>query len=358
MLSEKIKNLGCKPFLLILFIFVLLIWLLFSINNNINIASEENLNIFSYTVKVRDTVEELDKVFERAEVNVSVMADSISNSYDASKQQDKTYNMHFIEGINGLVQSVLLNSPNVNGSWFQINADLPFSSSAYNWYEFRENQLIDVKGLFAGTPSVDRKITPGDDPYYFNAVTNQKPIWSDIYTDADTKESMMTISAPIYKDGTLVGVVGIDVYTDKLQQILKDMQSTLGSSELYLLDKKNKVILSQLKSHSNSTEDEYKFLNLFKKNKKGPIEYNDGGVRKTAIKFTLSNDYKIIIALENKTLFNDTNRLSYMLYITFSLLVISILIIFANYFWPLIKTQPIDNQPTEKIDEPVDTELI
>ncbi len=41
------------------------------------------------------------------------------------------------------------------------------------------------------------------------------------YTDADTKDAMMTISAPIYKEGIIVGVVGIDISINNLQQVLK-----------------------------------------------------------------------------------------------------------------------------------------
>lgn len=312
------------------FAFVMLLLVLFSISNGRNLASDSHKDIFAYTVKVRNAVEGLDVIFERAEVNVNMMVDSISNSYDANKQQDKAYNLRFIQGIDGLLKSVLSNSPSIDGSWFQINADLPFSAEAYNWYSIDENQLIDVKDLFAGTPTTSRKVTPEDDPYYFNAVENKKPVWSDIYTDADTKEAMLTISAPIYKEAVLVGVVGIDISTKNIQQILNQMQTILGDSELYLLDKKNKVMLTQ--SDSDSKNKDYKFLNLFKYNNEGPIEYNDNLTKKTAVMFTLSNGYKIVISIKNDTLYADTNQTSTINYGLFILLIISTLIAFANQF--------------------------
>lgn len=356
MLFDEIKNINKKYLSWCVAALIFLIGVWFFISNSVDQVSQANQDIFAYTVKVRDVVEDLDKIFERAEVNVDVMADAISNSYDANKQQDKTYNLKFIEGINGLVKSVLSNSPNVDGSWFQLNADLPFSAEAYNWYEFKENQFIDVKDQFEGTPSMDRKITPEDDPYYFDAIDNQKAVWS-VYVDADKKESMVTISSPVYKEGTLVGVVGIDISMENLQQILKDMQSALGESELYLLDRNNKVILSQLLYNSKSPKDNYQYLNLFKGNNEGPVEYSDNFKKKTAIRLILSNDYKIVIAIENKVLFPDASWIFNLIYIAFALLIISLVIMFLKPFvtmkikFPtkIAKSEP--DETTEKEEE-------
>lgn len=352
-LFKNLKNISNKDLLWTGLVLIFLIGFFCFISISINGMSRSNQNIFAYTVQVRDTVEQLDKIFERAEVNVNVMVDSISNSYDASRQQDRAYNIHFIDGINGLIKSVLSNSPSVDGSWFQINADLPFSAQAYNWYEFKEDQFIDVKSQFAGTLSMDRKITPEDDPYYFNAIATQKPVWSDIYKDADTKEAMITISTPIYKEGTLVGVVGIDISIKNLQQILEYMQAALGKSELYLLDKKNKVILSQTTSNPYAPKDYCPSLDLFNENKEGPVEYYDHLVKKTAIKLTLSNDYNIIIAIENKVLFTETHQIIPIIYILFALLIISTVTAFVNHF------KIIDlNQSIKEAKETADLEAV
>lgn len=349
MLLKYIKSVKPKYLVLPALVLIFLIILLLFIISNVSVATNDNQNIFAYTVKVHNTVENLDKIFERAEVNVNVMVDTIASSYDVSKQQNKSYNLNYVQSINGLVKSVLANSPSVDGSWFQINADLPFSARAYNWYEFKESQFINVRDQFEGTPSMDRKITPEDDPYYFDAIDNQKPTWSDIYTDADTNNSMITISSPIYNDSTLVGVVGIDISISNLQQVLEGMQSVLGKSDLYLLDKNNKVILSQLFSVPNSKKNNYKFLELFNENKEGPIEYSAGLTKKTAIKLTLSNDYQIVIAIDNKELFGYSNRVVNVVYILFVLLIVSIGITFMNYF-KMINV----NQPKEIVNESVD----
>lgn len=354
MLFKNIKKDYYKFFLCLVVTIISLIVLLIFIINDATALSQSNQDILQYIVRIRDAVEELDKVFERAEVNVNVMTDSISNSYDVSKQYDKAYNLKFVEGTDGLVKSILSNSPNIDGAWFQLNADLPFSVEAYNWFEFKENQFINIKDQFEGTPSMDRKITPEDDPYYFSAIANQKPTWSDIYVDADTKDSMMTISSPVYKEDELVGVAGIDISTDNLQQILKDMRVTLGNPELYLLNKKNSVILSQLYPGSNITNVDYSFLTLFNPNEDGVVAYSSHFTKKTAIILTLSNGYKLVIAIKNKDLFNS-NKMVYIVYVLFILLIISTIFAFINQS-KLIK---VDNQSSVSIpDETIEDEKV
>lgn len=332
MLFKSINKTKFKLVSLIALALIVFTGLFLFLLTSINMEAKKSQDVFAYTVKVRDTVEALDKIFERAEVNVNVMTDAIANSYDVSKQQNKSYNLHFTDGINGLIKSVLSNSPCVDGSWFQLNAALPFSARAYNWFEVQDDQFIDVKNQFVGTPSMDRQITPEDDPYYFDALADEKPVWSDIYTDADTKKAMITISSPVYNNNTLVGVVGLDISIDSLQQVLNGMQLVLGKSDLYLLNKDNKVILSQLYSETNALKDNPNYLEKFDANSEGPIEYSDGLIKKTAIKLTLSNDYQIVIAIYNEELFAGANRLISIIYALFVLLILSTTFAFADYF--------------------------
>lgn len=342
---KNIKITNYKYILWIVFALIILTTLLVFIVNCIGITSVSDKDIFSYSVKVRNSTEYLDKIFERAEVNVNVMTDSIAGIYDTNKQKDKNYNLNFTKNVDGLVKAALLNSPNVDGAWFQLNADLPFSVQAYNWYEFKDDQFVNIKEQFDDAHSPDRKITPADDPYYFDAIDNQELTWSAIYTDADTNDSMITISEPIYKNGILIGVVGMDISLINLQEALKNMQFVLSNSDLYLLDKNNNLILSQLTQDKNLNKNDCKFLSLFKENKIEPIEYYDHLTKKIAIMLVLSNDYKLVISMDNKILFKGTSQLIRIIYAMFALLIITTVIAFVEYF-KLIKL----NQPNANVD--------
>lgn len=348
MTLKKIKNISYKNVLWIFLILLPVIVFMFFIFDSVSKAHLVNKNIFAYTVKVRDSVEEIDKILERAEINVDVMSDSISSTYDLDKQKDKNYNLKYIKQIDGLVQSALVNSPGIDGAWFQLNSNLPFSASAYNWYEFKDNQFINLRNQFEGNESTaNRAITPEDDPYYFGALGSKDATWSDLYTDPDTKNQMLTLSEPIYKDGTLVGVVGIDISTDSLKTAMQKIKLILFNSELYLLNNKNSLIMSLGLNNTEAEQIDNLFLNLSKNNGDGLLEYKNRQSKKTAIILTLSNKYKIIITFDNKTIFGNTNRLVAIIYILLILLTISIIVGFISD-----KTRiKVDNTKTETQEE-------
>lgn len=334
--------------------FVLLAILLFFINSCVGSLNNKNHDVYAYTIKIRNAVEELDKIFERSELNVRIMADTIATSYDSSKQQNETYNLNFIDNLDGLTKSTLENSPGVSGSWFQLNANLPFAAKAYNWYEFKDNQFINIKNQFTGTPSEDRKITPEDDPYYYSAISNMGPVWSKIYSDTDTNEPMMTISAPVYKGNILVGVVGIDISVKNLRQVLDDIQNNIIRSDLFLLDQDNNVILAQLYSGRTPTYKDYSFLTLFDNKDNYFVEYSNKSSKRIAIKLTLSNRYKIVISTKDKDIFSDKATMIVLVYSLYVILILSLTLTFLLLYKTILllqekKLQEVQNQ--EKNEE-------
>lgn len=326
MLLKKIKEISFKKIIGITAVTIPIILFTFFTLDGVTKAHIVNKNLFAYTVKVRNSVEEVDKIFERAESNVNMMSDSIASSYDINKQEDKNYNFNYIKQTDGLMQSALANSPGIDGTWFLLNSELPFSASAYNWYAFKDNQFINLRDQFEGNASTSgRKITPEDDPYYFGALGKRDVTWSDSYTDPDTKDQMITLSKPIYKNGALVGVVGIDISIDSIRQALQKIQFILSDSEIYLLNNKNKVIAS-LDLNNNPIEMSEKLrAKISKINEDGLLEYNRD--KKTGIILTLSNHYRIFIGLDSKILYGNVDQLIATICILLILLILSIVII-------------------------------
>lgn len=279
-----------------------ILFFIFFVGSSINIATQKINEIFSYTIKVKNSVDSIDSIFEKAEASLETLSDTIAFTYEINKQNDENYNLKYIKKIDDLVKSVLGNSTGMNGAWFQINADLPFSVYAYNWYEFSDNQFINLRDEIDQTTAFDRKITPENDPYYFDALNSKNITWSNIYIDPDTKTPMITASLPVYKDGKLIGVVGLDMFVTNLQESLKNMQLILYNSNIFLLDKNNKIILNQYLNN-----DSKKYNSDFIKNFKGYtdelIEYYDNWIRKAAILLNLTNKYKVVITFEDKSLF-------------------------------------------------------
>lgn len=327
------KNNNFKYINLILpvLVILLLVGLLLFVINSFQIVSETNKNNFAYTVKTRDAIEEIDSIVERAELNVDVFADNVQNLYDTKKFNDENYNVNFIKSIDVLIKSVLSNSPMANSVWYNPNSALPFSNRVYAYYGINDGKIFDIKEQLAQHNAADRVLTPTEDPYYFDAVNAKKTIWSKIYKDADTFVPTMTMAKPIYKNGLLIGVVGIDVSVENLQLALKNMQKFFVGSEVFLLDSNKNIILFQLSDSDKVDKIDYGFLNKFKNKEQKANDiagYIDKGIKKTAILLGLSNNQYIVIAFPDMIIYKGFNNLFHTIYFILSVLLALTITIF------------------------------
>lgn len=328
MSDKKLNKVTYMNVALPLLIFLLMLALLKLVVNSVNVVSQTNKENFIYTVKIRNSIYEIDSIINRVGINLSSFVYAVSQTYEDDKLYDYDYNQKYLNFIDVLVKSTLVSSPGVNGAWYQLNVDVPFSENMYLWYGYVDGQLIRYK------IDKNRKVNPKEDAYYFETVANKKLTWSDIYVDADNGVKMISICMPIYKKDKLIGVAGIDISIENLQNALKNMQKVFENSEIFLISDKDEVILSQFSPNEKDINDAEIFIPLFKNtrkyfnhNQEKLIEYNDNGVRKTAIMLELSNKYNVVITFPNRNVFKGFNELFAAIYLVF--LILAILAIFA-----------------------------
>lgn len=329
MLSLKNKIDATNKSIPILVAILLLVFLAFIINS-INVVNKSNANNFEYTVKVRATTEEIDKIVERAEVNIKTISNVIEETYDTNKLYNKKYNLQYAKKINVLTKAILINTPGVNGTWFQGNINSPFYNDIYSWFIFKDGKIINYKAYLDKIGALDRKITPTDDPYYYEALNSKDTVWSNIYTDADSKTRMITISKSIYKNNKLIGVAGIDISINDIQKALSNMQKVVPDSEIFLLDKKHNILLYQL-PHNQKIDNTPLFINEFKNTPQEQlIQYSENKTKKTAILLKLSNKYTIVMVFENSDLYSSFDKLLQILYAIFFIMTILAILAVIN----------------------------
>lgn len=279
--------------------------------NSIRVFSETNETNFSYSSKVVATMEELDKIVERGEVNLDVLVDSVALIYDVNKANDFEYNKVFIERFNVLTKSALINSPGANGIWFQISTEVPNYTRLYNWHLRKGKRIIDLKKWYDKNGVSDRPLTPEEDPYYFGAVKAKKTIWSDVYRDPDTHVAMITVARPIYRKSHLIGVMGVDFSLADLVLAMQNMHRAFPSAEILLLDLKSNVILTEpvinwskpALKHFNQI-----FSSAVNKNE-NIVDLVDKGVKKTAVIMPISNEYHVVIMFLNSEIYKGYEQL-------------------------------------------------
>lgn len=333
MLFKKIKNIKYLNILPPILVALLLLALVLLVINSMHIASEINKNNFEYIIRVRAIIEEIDNIVENSTENINILSDVISDSYDVNKRKDKIYNIEYLKKIAVLSKSVLTNSLGVDGSWFLFNADLPFAYKIYNWYGVQDGKIVDIRDELEKEHLNDRQLSPNEDPYYFQAILAKKTVWSDIYTDADTKNQMMTIAKPIYKNGILIGVVGVDVSIKNFKQALMNLQTSFEHSEIFLLNDKNKIIYEQLADNNTNPKNNADFIKLFdKKNqsKEAMVEYLDNGIKKIAIRLALYHNYNLVITFPNTVIFEVFEHLFRIIYFIFVIIIVLVIVSLLN----------------------------
>ncbi|HNW26281.1 MAG TPA: response regulator, partial [Candidatus Gastranaerophilaceae bacterium] len=337
-----------------IFVCLFILGLFLFVKDSLQIVSETNRNNFEYTVKIRASISKIDKIIENSEVSLNIISDVIQRSYDINKLYDKNYNYEYIKQNDILTRCALKNSPGINGIWFQLNADVPFSSKIYNWHILKEGKIVNLRKFFEKESNNDRKINPEEDPYYFEAIKAKKTIWSDLYTDSDIKTQMITISKPIYKKNKLIGVIGIDISVFDFEQALKNMKASFEDSEAFLLDNNNKIILS---SDTKIPFKDFTFLKLNQYNsinKEYMAEYSDEGTDKTAIIIPLSNKYKVIITFPHLSVFKGFDRLFRTVYFIFGVLIVLACMAFYNRQKIIKVNKQLENE-TFKLKTIIDT---
>ncbi len=76
---------------------------------------------------------------------------------------------------------------------------------------------------------------PSKRPWFLQTISNNGLTYTDPYQDAITKKMTVTVAKPLRRNGTVVGVVGVDIYVDYLTDLVKDAK--LGKAGYaFLLD--------------------------------------------------------------------------------------------------------------------------
>lgn len=196
-------------------------------------------------------------------------------------------------------------------------------------------------------------------PWYILAIKNKKISVTNPYIDANTGKYCITFANPIYKNGTLMGVMGMDIFIDSIRNLFKGFEYS-QQANLYMINKDGLILYShdntKLGSNINS------LLKISKKNydsisegdsnsklKKTQAYYNledkDGNLNKAYVCSIPGYDWKIISLIDVKA--GSVDNLIHQMSITnfsvivnpifFFILLILIVFILQGYFvrWQL-----------------------
>lgn len=162
-------------------------------------------------------------------------------------------------------QSALYISKSENLINYDKNSDESLNALLSEFEQY-QNAFEDVDYVYMGFPDKDTKIYPYLDlnsngaydpttrPWYKNAVAQNTVVCSEPYFDERSKTNVITYSAPIKKDGQLVGVLAIDISLKQLSQKIGKIIIGRGG-HAFLLDSNNKIMAHEYEEQIGKTID-------------------------------------------------------------------------------------------------------
>lgn len=185
----------------------------------------------------------------KKETSVDDMVNFLREKFISGNYSSNDYSMNqYLDIADAYLNSMVSADKSIQGAWLSTNPDLFMKLEnkiiTLQNYSYTAWYYKDVNGEVIKGPRDNKRITPEDDPYYFEAVRLKGMILTDIYTDPHLKIDMVSIASPFYdNDGLLIGVAGIDITKDDLTEAFKDIKKASDSSQVYIFDSEGKYVV-------------------------------------------------------------------------------------------------------------------
>jgi methyl-accepting chemotaxis protein len=169
-------------------------------------------------------------------------------------------------------------------------------------------------------------------PWYKKVLKLNAPAVSDPYVDFTTKKLVISVSAPIIKNGKIVAVVGSDIFIDTLvNSILSIDFETKGIA--YLINEEGKIIIHQKHELLKKMDKSYKEYKSEKKDDVSEI-LEDNITQLVAYSTINSTQWKTVIKMDKNSAFSNIN---FLIIKEVVLYIVLLLIILSSIYFSLIK---------------------
>jgi methyl-accepting chemotaxis protein len=299
------------------------------------LLAESNASKFNITIaRVESSVQGLTKTAESTfDIEAAKSDPNYMNDYQASLE---AITKKFGEMTQGSMSSYIYMNPEITGglygAWFADKA---------NSGNFEKLLLGDISEFTETNEEL---------AWYYEPIKAGKPLWLEPYVDADLNIEMISYVIPMYKDKTLIGVVGMDINFDILKKQINDLK-IYDTGYLALMDKDfNFLIRPSFKQETgaadtvakasipanstgkgNLSTDEngtLKFLtDEIAKNDSGMREYDYNGLKKVFAYAHLSNGFILTADVTLSEVLMQMNKLVQLIMILIGLGIIASVVI-------------------------------
>ena len=267
---------------------------------------------------------EFSRITERVEGVLDTYTTAITVSIDMErtiKEKDAYIESYQNEVLLPLTKEIAKNTSGILGIYFDIDPSitpgLKDEDSVYGaWFLDRNlsgeisRELLEKKKHF----TIDNELMFW---WYYNPILKGAGVWSKPYKDIYTGYHMISYNKPVYMNGELLGVAGVDIVFEDMMKMIKSVR--IGETGYaYLLDNDLDLIVhpemeKNLKWDRRNLKDldKKQYLELadtISKQESGVADIGQGYSKKVAGFSHMSNGYLIVIEVNSNEIMEQLNR--------------------------------------------------
>ncbi len=246
------------------------------------------------------------------EASIDSVAINVVATFDMQQfnEDPSSYIDQYINMISPVVRKTAEEVDGANGVYIMFNPELT--------NEVNEVWYADVKG--DGTYTIqqpgqlsDYDMDDEEMAYYYDPIKSNKPVWSEPYIDSILNINMVSYTQPLYKDNTLLGVIGVDMKIEDMKKTIEGME-IYDTGYAYLLNQKYDFLihptLTQEENLSTIADGQFKHLTeAISKNENKITEYEYEGHDNLFSYAKLSNGWILAISAPLNEVFAPVNDL-------------------------------------------------
>lgn len=182
--------------------------------------NEECVSIMTLTAG--QNTEELNMVFERVEQSVEILAEFARDNVDSVKRlaEDEDYVLAYTRETKALGETIVNETQGAVAVYVRFNCEYTLPKSGFLMLYNKES------GEFDSLEPTDLSLYEKDDMehvgWYYTPIEARRSVWMEPYYNKNLDIYMISYVIPVYKDGDLLGVVGMDI---DFEYIIKEVDS-------------------------------------------------------------------------------------------------------------------------------------
>ncbi|WP_408072126.1 diguanylate cyclase [Butyrivibrio sp. JL13D10] len=242
---------------------------------------------------------------------VNILADyAVERLFSVEKlANDDTYRDSYTVQLGNLFSNIAENVPGIVSYYVRYNPEImPSTSGVFYRRDTKNDDFFYEEPTDISTYDEDDIEHVG---WWYIPVRSGEPTWMDPYHNANIDMELISYIVPLYENGVLIGIAGMDIDFYDLVNRVKDIKC-YDTGYACLIDSQGKIIYNP-NFESGTTLEDMKINGIlaFENDSNGvePLSYTMGGVKKQLAYRTLSNDMRLVITAPKSEIMYMSNRL-------------------------------------------------